>query len=263
MSTPPRIVLLHGLGADRRAFQRFERLLPTDWQVQAIDLLGHGSAPHPESGYELDAHAAYAASAIEDAFPDAADEPVVLVGHSYGAATSVAVAATEPELVAQLVLLDLIHPDQRELESAPWERPDRTGDMIRARRAHESAPDAGFIRATVDQLFPEQSEPLRAWTAGTWEAMSVGVVNELDTNWMRFAADVMCPVTVIHGDPAAGGAGEASSALFDHAVDVRIAGAGHYLHATHARETADAVAAAVRRPGPLPAGALPPGRPAP
>jgi hypothetical protein len=52
-------------------------------------------------------------------------------------------------------------------------------------------------------------------------------------------------VTVIHGDVELGGAGDEAIDYFADATAVRIAGAGHYLHATHARETAEAVAQAV------------------
>jgi lipase len=94
--------LLHGLGADRRAFQRFERLLPDTWKVTSLDLLGHGEAPHPDHGYSLDDHAAWIEGRIE------LDAPVLLIGHSYGAATATAVAARRPELVSAIVLLDPI-----------------------------------------------------------------------------------------------------------------------------------------------------------
>src|SRR3954465_12801144 len=94
--------LLHGLGADRRAFQRFERLLPRDWDTESLDLLGHGDAPKPARHYSLDDHAAWIESRIELVAPG------LLIGHSYGAATATAVAARHPELVTGIVLLDPI-----------------------------------------------------------------------------------------------------------------------------------------------------------
>lgn len=222
----PRVYLLHGLGADRRAFQRFERLLPDTWDVTAIDLLGHGDAPKPDHGYALDDHARYVASVIE---PSA---PVVLVGHSYGAATSVAVAATRPEMVAGIVLLDpIVHFSAGDANSP-------TAQMIRARRD-------GTLAQVVPELFPLSSPALQHWTIDTWQRMHVGVVDEIDNAWTRFADRVTCPVAIIHGELGLGGGGDVAADWFDEPEVVEITGAGHYLHATHAREVAAAVAAAV------------------
>lgn len=222
----PRVFLLHGLGADRRAFQRFERLLPDDWHTESIDLLGHGDAPKPDSGYALDDHAAYVADVI------APHRPAVLVGHSYGAATSVAVAAQRPELVAGIVLLD---PIVRLTEATSN---GATGQMIAARRD-------GTLEQAVPRLFPDSSEALQRWTIDTWQRMHVGVVDELDHDWMRFGEHVTVPVTIIHGDLALGGGGDLATDWFHDPEVVAIEGAGHYLHATHAREVAAAVVSAV------------------
>ncbi|MCW2925011.1 MAG: hypothetical protein JWM98_2415, partial [Thermoleophilia bacterium] len=214
--------LLHGLGADRRAFQRFARLLPAEWDVAALDLLGHGDAPHPAHGYALDDGAAWIESQVADA------APVHLVGHSYGAATSVAVAARHPELVTSLVLLDPV------VDLDPGRAGSRTGEMIEARRA-------GTLEATVHELYPDASPALQAWTIQTWQRMALGVADELDPEWTRFADRVTCPVTIIHGEPEFGGSGDLSADWFDESRVVAITGAGHYLHATHAREVAAAV----------------------
>lgn len=227
MDAPVR--LLHGLGADRRAFQRFERLLPPEWSVESLDLLGHGNAPHPASGYSLDDHAAYIASVVEPV------SPVVLVGHSYGAATSIAVAATRPELVQSLVLLDPI----AHLETAD-ESGSATHAMMQARRD-------GTLPATVARLFPDASPALQQWTIDTWAQMSVGVIDEFDHDWARFADRVTCPIAIIHGELALGGGGDLAADWFDEPSVTCIQGAGHYLHATHARETAAALVAALQQ----------------
>ncbi len=214
--------LLHGLGADRRAFQRFERLLPVSWEPVSLDLLGHGDAPHPHAGYSLEEHAAYIAGVLDPV------APVVLVGHSYGAATAVTVAARHAKSVRGIVLLD---PITHLGDAAIGER---TEQMMLARRE-------GTLPATVDRLFPEASSPLKAWTVETWEHMSLGVIDEFDPHWTRFADRVTCPVAIVHGQLELGGGGDLAADWFDEPRVVSIDGAGHYLHATHARETADAV----------------------
>jgi pimeloyl-ACP methyl ester carboxylesterase len=220
--------LLHGLGADRRAFQRFERLLPVSFEPVSIDLLGHGGAPHPGSGYSLDEHAAYIAGALGPV------APVVLVGHSYGAATAVAVAARHAPTVRGIVLLDPI------TTLGDAQVGSRTEQMMQARRQ-------GDLPDTVDRLFPEASEPLKAWTVETWQQMALGVIDEFDPHWTRFADQVTCPVAIVHGELQLGGGGDLAADWFDDPQVTCIHGAGHYLHATHARETADAVRYAIEQ----------------
>lgn len=238
----PDVYLLHGLGADHRAFQRFLRFLPESWTVHAVDLLGHGDAPHPEHGYSLEDHATYIASLIVAEYgaagPDAVlANPPVLVGHSYGAATSVVLAALYPGLVRGIVLLDpvvrLDAPVTPTSETA-------TAQMIRARRE-------GTLAEVVPVLFPREGAALRGWIIETWERMAVGVVDELDGSWPEYVDGVECPVVIVHGDAELGGGGTSTDGLFHHQTMVRIEGAGHYVHATHVRETSAAVIDAVTR----------------
>ena len=224
-----RVLLLHGLGADRRAFQRFRRLLPDTWQIEAIDLLGHGEAPKPATGYSLTDHAEHVATHLERA---AGDTPTIVVGRSYGAATATALAALRPELVRGIVLLDPVVGLSAEREGMG------TAKMIAAKRA-------GTLEATVLAMYPDASPALQRWTIETWETMAKGVVNELDPDWTRFADRVTTPVAIIHGEQRLGGSGDLAADWFDEPSITQIDGAGHYLHATHARETAAAVIAAV------------------
>lgn len=226
--------LLHGLGADRRAFQRFERLLPDSWDIESLDLLGHGDAPHPHTGYSLEDHAAYVAGQLGPV------TPVVLIGHSYGAATAVALAATRPELVEALVLLDPIARFDVGQVAALDGPGTGTGAMIQAKRD-------GRLEEQVARMYPEASDALRRWTVETWDRMAIGVVEELDPDWMRFADRVTCPVAIIHGELELGGGGDLAADWFDEPLVTCIEGAGHYLHATHAREVAAVVAEDVAR----------------
>lgn len=247
-----RVLLLHGLGADARAFQRFARLLPEGWSAAAIDLLGHGEAPKPAAGYALDDHAAYVAGRVARelgawAPGDEVGERALVIGHSYGASIAVALAATYPNLVAGLVLLDpVVNPfvrtgDEVGGDGGVRERADGdsgTARMIRAKLA-------GDVTDTVEEVFAHEGAPLRAWIIETWHAMARGVVAELDPDWPRFAARVACPVAIVHGEVAMGGAGDVALEHLPAAQATCIEGAGHFLHATHARATAAAIVDAV------------------
>jgi pimeloyl-ACP methyl ester carboxylesterase len=218
------VVLLHGLGADKRAWQRFVRLLPSEWNVEPIDLLGHGDAPKPDTGYGLAEYGRYVATQLPAG-------GATIVGHSLGASAGVACAALHPDLVEQLVLLDPPLPGG----TVSFKTGGRTKRMI------ESKLGGADMRVTIDELFPEFSEPLRAWTAETWQQMAPGAVRELDHDWSVFAAGVRCHVDVLHGDVEHGGYGPGGAGQFASSHEFRVEGAGHYLHATHARFVADIV----------------------
>ena len=262
-----RVFLLHGLGADSRAFQRFERLLHDGWQIESLDLLGHGHAPKPVTGYSQAHHADYIAAQLAerlglDSPQQVPAAPVVIVGHSYGAAVGTTLAARYPHLVARLVLLDpIVDPRARRGSNT---RPDplaaamhpahvaaaASDSMLSAERASGTqqmiaARTSGSMAETVHRLFARESEALRMWVIETWERMAVGVVEELDPDWMQYAPRVTCPVTIIHGQVELGGGGDEAAEYFAHPSVVSIDGAGHYLHATHARQTAQAVVDAV------------------
>lgn len=98
----PLIVLLHGYAESALAWRTVATGLVTHHRVAALDLPGHGLSGKPASGYSIDAMAGTVATTITTL----SEAPVVLVGHSMGGAVAVWVAASRPELVDKLVLID-------------------------------------------------------------------------------------------------------------------------------------------------------------
>ncbi len=94
------MLLLHGLGADRHVW----RLVAPDLRplpVLALDARGHGDSG-PGHGYRLDDVAADVVTAL-----DALGlSRVLVVGHSWGAAVALTLAADAPERVLGVVALD-------------------------------------------------------------------------------------------------------------------------------------------------------------
>jgi lipase len=98
---PPQILAVHGLtGHGRRWHTLVTRHLP-EFAVIAPDLIGHGRSPWA-APWSIDANV----DALAGLLDADADGPVVVVGHSFGGAVALNLAAARPDLVAALVLLD-------------------------------------------------------------------------------------------------------------------------------------------------------------
>lgn len=117
----PPLVLLHGLGERASTWDTVRDALAAGHTTYAVDLRGHGESDHA---------GAYGHDVIEADVCGWLDAmglgPVVLVGHSMGGSIGFRVAAHRPDLVARLVVEDVIPPFPR---SRPVpDRPDRPLD---------------------------------------------------------------------------------------------------------------------------------------
>jgi pimeloyl-ACP methyl ester carboxylesterase len=104
-------LLLHGLASGLRIWDKVavELVKRTAVQVLTLDQRGHGLSDKPDSGYTTsqiveDDH--LFADYARDAEILTTTEPPVVVGHSWGATIALAYAATYPDEVAGLVLVD-------------------------------------------------------------------------------------------------------------------------------------------------------------
>lgn len=98
----PAMILVHGMGSDRSDMAPLADAFRDTYRVVTPDLPGHGDSVAEPADCGTDALAAsVAALAAHLGLTDA-----VLVGHSLGGLVTATVAATRPELVAHLVLLD-------------------------------------------------------------------------------------------------------------------------------------------------------------
>lgn len=97
---PVRILALHGLTGHGQRWAHLAGLLP-ETAFAAPDLIGHGRSSWA-APWTIDANIA-ALTALLDA---EADAPVLVVGHSFGGALAMRLAADRPDRVAALLLLD-------------------------------------------------------------------------------------------------------------------------------------------------------------
>ncbi len=98
----PTVVCLHGLTANHACWESVADALAPGYRVIAYDLRGRGDSDKPETGYSLAAHGEDLARLLGHY----GLKKAVLMGHSLGASIALRFAATRPEGVSKLVLLD-------------------------------------------------------------------------------------------------------------------------------------------------------------
>ena len=95
------IVFLHGLSSNARFWARVAERLPGR-RMLALDQRSHGLSDRPASGYTHEELTADAAALFDHARLGRA----LVVGHSWGAAIALELAAARPDLVSGLVFID-------------------------------------------------------------------------------------------------------------------------------------------------------------
>jgi pimeloyl-ACP methyl ester carboxylesterase len=153
MPSQPTIVFLHGFAESRAIWADFTHNFPAEYQVLALDLLGHGANVHDNHDYTMEAQARYVAEQLRE---EAIDKALV-VGHSMGGYVALALAEAYPELVSGLVLFhSTALPDTEEKKA----NRDKNRDFVQ-RHGLEKFMDS-FIRplfapANRDRLQQEQA----------------------------------------------------------------------------------------------------------
>ncbi|MFG6279456.1 alpha/beta hydrolase [Microbacterium sp. 5K110] len=99
---PPRATFLHGAGLNAHTWDT--TLLHLGVPALALDLAGHGDSSWREDAAYVARVLAPDIAAALDAWTD---RPQVVVGHSLGGLTAAALAASRPDLVARLVIVDI------------------------------------------------------------------------------------------------------------------------------------------------------------
>jgi len=108
------LLLLHGLASTSHIFDLTASLLVEEFRVFALDLRGHGQSDKPDADYTFEAVGGDVRGVIEAL----GLERPILVGHSWGAAVGLWLAAVFPALIGGLVMVD---GGLADLSSLSWE----------------------------------------------------------------------------------------------------------------------------------------------
>jgi pimeloyl-[acyl-carrier protein] methyl ester esterase len=99
----PRLVLLHGWGLNGAVFETLAQQLAAGFEVQCLDLPGHGRSSADVAVLEQGIDALAATLATELATEGAG--PLQLLGWSLGGMAALAMAARDPQRIARLTLI--------------------------------------------------------------------------------------------------------------------------------------------------------------
>src|SRR3712207_4913941 len=149
--TKPPLVLVHGFSDDGLCWTPEAQALEGEYDVIMVDARGHGRSEAPEQGYSPADHAADVAGLIRALN---LQRPAVL-GHSMGAATTLTLAGTYPDVPGAILLEDppawwVSRPDDRAAFEKRWAG-------VRARFMEQK-------RKTREELIAEQRAQTPGWS---------------------------------------------------------------------------------------------------
>ena len=98
------VVFLHGIASTSGTWKPVLPLLPSDYRIVTIDLLGFAKSPKPKSiSYNVNDHAKAVRKTIKKL---KISKPYTLVGHSMGALISVEIAKQSSKAINHLILVN-------------------------------------------------------------------------------------------------------------------------------------------------------------
>jgi len=218
------VLLLHGLLSNAGSWRREIRWLADSMRVLALDQRGHGRSATPTDGdWSREAFVADAAAAIEQA----GAAPAVLIGHSMGAINAWCLAASRPDLVSALVVVDACPVAPRtQQEWTLWTRTwPSSFDSSEAVRRFFAAENGDYFAGCVEKFGSRYRLRVPAE-----QALAIRAEWDERDHWAEFEA-VRCPTLIVGGGQSmAPEVGAEMCARQPRAAYVEIPQAGHVVH---------------------------------
>lgn len=223
----PAVVLVHGLGLNRRMWQwQLDALLPHFTVVQ-YDLLGHGDSDKPPGPY----HMQHMIDQLDHLLLELDIRQCALVGFSLGGMIAQAYTLSRPEKIKALAVLHSAHARTDE---------QRASIMRRVRQAEESGP-AATVDDALQRWFstdyalknPQMLALIRAWVTAndpTVYPAAYRLLAEADLGLADSIAGIDCRALVITGEEDHGNSPEMAknmAAIMPNAEAVVLPGLRH------------------------------------
>ncbi len=228
------IVFLHGLSGRWQEYQLLLMPLAQEGHVYAPDLRGHGKSGRG-ARYLL---ADYGRDNLF-LLRQEVREPAVLIGHSWGGLTALVVAASAPELVKKLILLD---PPLCSREVGLSARPEIWGWLNWIHEMATAKRPLSEIVISCQQMAPELDEATAYFLSQSVVSLDPAAIavalNDQTLDGVDLAATltrITCPTLLLYGDWQHGATVRDEDAVFLqthllHADVVKVTKAGHMLH---------------------------------
>ena len=212
------VVVLHGWGGRVESMAPVLSCLRSDHRVIALDLPGFGESPVPAEVWGTPEYAAF----VKEVLGELGIERAHFLGHSYGAKTSLYLAATSGELVDKLVLQG-----SSGLRTPPsFKARVKRGVSKGAKAAgHLGAPGRALRKALYARIASSDYQQ-----AGAMRPILVRVVNE---DMKSFLPLIKAPTLLVWGtndDAAPLAHGRMMAKLIPDAGLVEFEGAGHFAY---------------------------------
>lgn len=225
----PSLVLAHGFSDDGLCWTPVAEALAGDYDVVMFDARGHGRSEAPEGGYGSVEQAADLADGIAAL---GLNRPAIL-GHSMGAATTLVLAGTYPDVPRAILLED---------PGAGWAAPRQDPAAPTERRSRMRGWIAGLQGKSRDELIAGQRAESPGWSEaelGPWAdsklRLSPRVLEPRESapvDWPATLKAIRCPALLITGDPSRGAiiTDESAASLQSFVPQLRVA---HIVDAGH------------------------------
>ena len=252
-SSGPALHFAHANGFNALTYRTLLEPLAERAHIYLSDLRGHGMTTLPARPGMAKGWRIYRDDLIRflEMLPQ---RPLILAGHSMGATASVMAAALRPDLVRGLALVepvfvpawftimgrtmrlfgiapakyDLIEKTER--RRALFPSVDAAFEAYRGRGIFKMWPEAQLRDYLEGGLLPTDDEQVRLACAPKWEAEDF---RETPLFVPHLARQIVCPVTLIHGDQPGSTCSDAATSQFQrrkpHTRVVKVRGASHFL----------------------------------
>ena len=226
----PPLVLAHGFSDDGLCWTPVAQQLEADYDVIMVDARGHGRSAAPNGGYHAQTMATDLAGVITGL---ALSKPVVM-GHSMGGSTTMALAGLFPDLPGAIIIEDA---------AAGNIMADKSPEALaRLQGWHDrmvklqSKTHAELIEHAHTET-PTWAEPeLEPWAHAKlrFNMKALDRSDAVPLDWTQLLGNITCPALLLYADPERGGGVTAERAaemqqMLPQLQTVHIAGAGHNI----------------------------------